>query len=53
MNLLLTAIFVAGEIGRTLGIEHVKINPMPQNERVDWLAGHVDAVEALGLRESS
>ena len=53
MNILQTAILIAGEVGRTLGIKRVKINPVPQGERVDWLAGHVEAVEALGLRERS
>ena len=53
MKVLLTAISVAGEIGRTLGIEHVKANLVPRDQRVDWLAGHFEAVKSLGLREDS
>ena len=26
---------------------------MPRNQRVDWLAGHFEAVKSLGLREDS
>ena len=35
MSILQIALLIAGEFGRTLGIKHVKVKPVPQSERVD------------------
>ena len=38
MSILQIAILIAGEFGRTRGIKHVKVNPVPQ-KRACRLAG--------------